>query len=502
MLLTNYSRVFEWAGAVTESDLNQWRSQELANTAWAFARLALLDGPFMQSLSSAFLSRVSLPLSNSAVNPEMRHVEMMLWALSRLDDLSLTWNFLQTAIENGWAVGSFSLAGPLAECEHRGLTAAEGRLLQLLALCPELCMPALFGIVLRLAEDGRAVVDDIFASSDDRTVDHLIKLIYPPAMEVCGASLASAYINQFGGHGKPHEKEARLLAHVLATAPAGNPVAICQAIEEFGRVNLSRRYGGSGGWAPSAGQWLKVAGDEKANVLAMAARMAPSGAQFLEIGTYCGYSSLRLAVACPGIRILTLEADPGNAVIARTIVAYAGLSHLVDVRIGHSEDLLPRLCQDVGVMHRAAMDRKRVSFSLVFFDQRGSRYSADLSMLEQLDVLAPGAVVVADNVLKPGAPVFLWHVLRSGMYETQVVTVGEYAMPGVEDWMSVSVLVHRVSEVPEVPEELRQLEWEADRMRSRAEQRPGVDFAAWTEFSTQMRHALAKIGIVAGSSQR
>ncbi|CAE8628369.1 unnamed protein product, partial [Polarella glacialis] len=212
----------------------------------------------------------------------------------------------------------------------------------------------------------------------------------------------------------------------------------------------------------------------------------------LEVGAYCGYSSLRMAIARPGSRILTLEANPSTAVIARSVVSYAGLAHLIDVRVGHSEDVLPLLGTEGWGGQGASPGPP---FDLVFFDQRGSRYVADLKTLESTGCLAPGAVVVCDNVLKPGAPALLWHVLRSGLYETQIMAVTEYAMPGVEDWMSMSVYRHPQGEQqqappPPLPASLRRLEWEADQMRNR-NQTGGVDFEAWAQFAATMRSSLA-----------
>jgi len=48
---------------------------------------------------------------------------------------------------------------------------------------------------------------------------------------------------------------------------------------------------------------------------------------------------------------------------------------------------------------------------VIFFDQRGSRFLKDLQLLFQKPgLLAEEAVLVADNVLKPGAPSF-WLVV-------------------------------------------------------------------------------------------
>merc|ERR1719174_3449742 len=66
--------------------------------------------------------------------------------------------------------------------------------------------------------------------------------------------------------GDPHEKELRLLAHVLSTAHAGDARSVCDAIEGFGCSLL----------APS-GQWLKIAGGAKAGVLVQVVLNAPQG---------------------------------------------------------------------------------------------------------------------------------------------------------------------------------------------------------------------------------
>ena len=39
-------------------------------------------------------------------------------------------------------------------------------------------------------------------------------------------------------------------------------------------------------------------------------RAGPPGGVILEIGTYCGFSSTRMALMVPGAHIATLEVDP------------------------------------------------------------------------------------------------------------------------------------------------------------------------------------------------
>jgi len=173
--------------------------------------------------------------------------------------------------------------------------------------------------------------------------------------------------------------------------------------------------------------WLKVAGGSKADVLVAAVCVAPLRGAILEIGTYCGYSATRMATACPGVRIVTFEVDPIHAIIAKSMFALAGLAHVVDLWIGYSQVLLQRFHLLGG----------EVQLRCVYMDQKGSRFVEDLQSLEKQRILLPGALVVADNVLKPGAPLFLWRLLKSGAYDTRIVGLQEFAMAS-EDWMSIS----------------------------------------------------------------
>ena len=44
----------------------------------------------------------------------------------------------------------------------------------------------------------------------------------------------------------------------------------------------------------------------------------------------------------------------------------------------------------------------------------------DLSVIEQMGLLLPKAVVVADNVLKPGSPLFLWRLCKGEDYDNYI----------------------------------------------------------------------------------
>jgi catechol O-methyltransferase len=65
-------------------------------------------------------------------------------------------------------------------------------------------------------------------------------------------------------------------------------------------------------------------------------------------------------------------------------------------------------------------------FDLVFFDQEMDEYLPDLLFLEKNNIVRKGGVVVADNILYPGAPYYLAHMqeaarqkhYRSVLYHT------------------------------------------------------------------------------------
>ena len=64
----------------------------------------------------------------------------------------------------------------------------------------------------------------------------------------------------------------------------------------------------------------------------------------LEFGTLGGYSTIWLGRALPADgRLITLEAEPAYAEVARGNIERAGLAELVDIRVGPALETLPAL---------------------------------------------------------------------------------------------------------------------------------------------------------------
>jgi len=116
-----------------------------------------------------------------------------------------------------------------------------------------------------------------------------------------------------------------------------------------------------------------------------------TGAQrILEIGTLGGYSTIWLARALPaGGRVVTLEFDPKHAAVAKSNIARAGLSHIVEVRIGAALDSLPVIeAENAG------------PFDLFFIDADKANNPSYLQWAIKLS--RKGSIIIVDNVVREG----------------------------------------------------------------------------------------------------
>ncbi|MEH1851540.1 MAG: O-methyltransferase [Nostoc sp.] len=113
----------------------------------------------------------------------------------------------------------------------------------------------------------------------------------------------------------------------------------------------------------------------------------------LEIGTLGGYSTIWLARALPSDgRLITLEADPKHAEVARANIAHAGLSKLVDLRLGQALSTLPQIAAE-----------NQGPFDLIFID--ADKPSNPEYFAWALKLSRRGSLIIADNVVRNGAVV-------------------------------------------------------------------------------------------------
>jgi predicted O-methyltransferase YrrM len=111
----------------------------------------------------------------------------------------------------------------------------------------------------------------------------------------------------------------------------------------------------------------------------------------LEIGTLGGYSTIWLGRALPPEgRLVTLEAEPKHAEVATENIERAGLSSIVELRLGPALDSLSQM-QKEGV----------APFDLIFIDADKQNIPGYLEW--SLRLSRPGTVIVTDNVVRDGA---------------------------------------------------------------------------------------------------
>jgi predicted O-methyltransferase YrrM len=110
----------------------------------------------------------------------------------------------------------------------------------------------------------------------------------------------------------------------------------------------------------------------------------------LEFGTLGGYSTIWLGRALPGDgRLITLEAEPAYAEVARANLDRAALADKVEVRVGAALESLPAL-EEEGAG----------PFDLVFID--ADKANTPEYFAWSLERTRSGGLIVADNVVRGG----------------------------------------------------------------------------------------------------
>lgn len=115
------------------------------------------------------------------------------------------------------------------------------------------------------------------------------------------------------------------------------------------------------------------------------------GKRILEFGTLGGYSAILIARALPEEgHLITLEANPQYAEVARRSIEKAGMGERVEIRIGPALEALPRLeAEGAGPFDLVFIDADKVN-TPNYFDWALGR-------------TRQGGLIVADNVVRNGS---------------------------------------------------------------------------------------------------
>lgn len=184
-------------------------------------------------------------------------------------------------------------------------------------------------------------------------------------------------------------REEAVATHVLERARPGDIDDAIRAIDEFAYEQ----------------SFLINVGDQKGQLLDAAVRRA-APRLILELGTYVGYSALRMARAMPaGARIVSIEFNPDNAAIAQRIWEHAGVADRISVVVGTLGD---------GGATVAALEAEHGfgpgTVGFAFLDHDKNAYLPDLELIVARGWLRQGAIVVGDNIKFPGAPAYRAHM--------------------------------------------------------------------------------------------
>jgi predicted O-methyltransferase YrrM len=126
----------------------------------------------------------------------------------------------------------------------------------------------------------------------------------------------------------------------------------------------------------------------QAHVLALLCHVVKAR-HVLEVGTLGGYSTIAMARAlAEGGQVLTIEADPRHAEVARANFARADVVARVDLRVGKALDVLPGLVDEGH------------AFDLAFIDADKENNAAYADWAATL--VRPNGLVIVDNVVRGG----------------------------------------------------------------------------------------------------
>ncbi|MFN0156139.1 MAG: O-methyltransferase [Gaiella sp.] len=115
--------------------------------------------------------------------------------------------------------------------------------------------------------------------------------------------------------------------------------------------------------------------------------VASRARRVLEIGTFTGISALSMAARLPADgRLITIEANPDHAAVARKHIEASPLADRIEIVVGDALEHVHRL---------------EGPFDLVFIDAWKADYPSYYEAVVPL--LAPHGVIVADNVLWGGS---------------------------------------------------------------------------------------------------
>ena len=218
----------------------------------------------------------------------------------------------------------------------------------------------------------------------------------------------------------PYSQPSDILQYIYDTAEEGNINSVLKAMDKFATVYPMYKL------SPEKVNFLN---NEIVNTRSQ---------NILELGTFFGYSALNIAKSMTQSSILTtIEGNILNFEVANNIIDYAlkynpELRKRVQIIQMNSDKYL-----------ESSVNNKKVDF--VYFDHDKNCYLRDIEFIYRTNLLDTIAIVVADNVIYPGAPGFLEFVETKYGVDNTVIKYFPFERIGfetnfkqVKDGMSVT----------------------------------------------------------------
>lgn len=211
-----------------------------------------------------------------------------------------------------------------------------------------------------------------------------------------------------------------VLAAVQYTATQGDAKSVLDAIDTF-----STHY-----------RRLMTIGQSKGGKMQVVLQKHKPKVMY-ELGCFVGYGAVKFGAQLRewGGKFYSFEIDEQSVEVSRKIVEFAGLQDTVEIiHGGFDSSIGPFL---------ASHPEHNGSVDAIFIDHWKDRYLPDIQLIESLKLLHTGSVVLADNILRPGAPDYLAYMKsQSDRYTSQLL---EHTEPGSDVVVDV-VLVNVVKE--------------------------------------------------------
>ncbi|KAJ3212291.1 hypothetical protein HDU67_003920 [Dinochytrium kinnereticum] len=177
-------------------------------------------------------------------------------------------------------------------------------------------------------------------------------------------------------------KEEDIIQYVLQHSAKGDPVSVLKAFDDYGYQR----------------QWFMAVGDVKGAIVDEVMLSHKAVKVMAEIGGYIGYSAIRFARNLPkGSKYLSFEFSPAYAALAQKAVNHAGLEDVITIIVGPFDQTWVRAREAGGV-------------DVFFIDHLKTLYLSDFKLIEENKLYHPGTLIIADNVIRPGAPDLLNYV--------------------------------------------------------------------------------------------